>query len=149
MPHHLLNLPSPPGSPICTCGDHLSMLSTQFLASCLRQSHPSHAVVASLPGPRSMKSTLQSKFITSILPHLIDGVLDPSNYRAVIRQIHTQAVSNTISSLNENPLLGTLPPPISPSETRLTRAQRTTLAQLRSGHCKLLAVCCRLVKSQF
>ena len=114
------------------------MLSTQFLASCLRQSHPSNDVVSSLPGPRSMKSTLQSKFISSILPHLIDGAIDPSNYRTVLKQIHNQAVSNTISSLNANLLLGTIPPPISPSEKRLTRIQRTTLAQLRSGHCKLL-----------
>ena len=37
-----------------------------------------------------------------------------------------------------NRLLGTPPPPISPSESRLTRMQRTTLAQLRSGHCRLL-----------
>ena len=42
-----------------------------------------------------------------------------------------------ISSLDPNPMLGAIPPPISPSEKRPTRVQRTTLAQ-RPGHCRFL-----------
>ena len=34
--------------------------------------------------------------------------------------------------------LCTRPPPVSPSERRLLRSQRTTLSQLRSGHCRLM-----------
>ena len=118
--------------------DHLNMLCTQFLASSLRLSHPSHEVVTSPSGPRSMKSTLQSKFSASVEPYLSNGVVDPASYTEVIKEIHTQAVRSTISKLGVNPLLGAPPPPISPSERRLMRIQRTTLSQLRLGHCKLL-----------
>ena len=52
--------------------------------------------------------------------------------------IHTNAVASSISNLSVNPVLGHSPPEIAPSEKRLTRLQRTTLSQLRSGHCKLL-----------
>lgn len=119
--------------------DHLDMLSTQHLASCLRPSHPSNAVVKEPPGPRSMKHTLQSKYQHALSSHLnADGNLDPTTYNDVRKTIHTESVAATISRLDPNRLLGAPPPPISPSESRLTRVQRTTLAQLRSGHCRLL-----------
>ena len=114
------------------------MLCKQSLLSSLRPSHPSHGVVTSSSGPRPMKSTLQSKFLPSIMPYLVDGATDPATYTATLKEIHTHSVRDTISKLGENPLLGTAPPPISPSEKRLSRTQRTTLSQLRSGHCKLL-----------
>ena len=120
-------------------GDHLNMLAKQHLASCLRPSHPSHAVVKAPSGPRSMKETLKSKFLPALQPHLDnDGNIDPANYNNVKNAIHTESVARSISSFEPNRLLGTLPPPISTSESRLTRIQRTTLAQLRSGHCRLL-----------
>jgi len=37
-----------------------------------------------------------------------------------------------------NRVLGASPPDISPLESLLPRSVRTTLAQLRSGHCRLL-----------
>ena len=108
--------------------DHLSMLCSQFLASSLCPSHPSNAVVTAPPGPRPMKHTLKSKYFSSVEPLLVNGSVDTANHRATLSQIHTQAVNNTISKLEPNPLLGTTPPPISPSESRLPRNQRTTLA---------------------
>ena len=119
-------------------GDHLNMLCTQFLASCSLDSHPSNAVVSLPSGPRAMKHTLQSRFRPLLEPHLVNGSIDHTNYRNVLQSIHTHSAANTISSLDPNPVLGTTPPPISPSERRLTRIQRTTLAQLHSGHCKYL-----------
>ena len=117
-------------------GDHISMLCTQFLASCYREDHPSTAVVTLPSGPRSMKNTLQSKHLPLLEPHLVNGRID--NYNNTLKAIHTQSVTNTINSLDPNPVLGAAPPPISPSERRLSRVQRTTLAQLRSGHCRFL-----------
>ena len=115
------------------------MLSAQHLACCLRPSHPSNAVVKAPPGPRSMKNSLQSKFLPALSSHLnSDGDIDSVNYGHVRSSIHTASVAKAISNLEPNRLLGTRPPPISPSESRLTRMQRTTLAQLRSGHCRLL-----------
>ena len=85
-----------------------------------------------------MKNTLYSKYLPSIESLLVNGAVDPANRTRLLNEIHTQAVKNTISKLDVNPLLGATPPPVSSSESRLSRTQRTTLAQLRSGHCKLL-----------
>ena len=114
------------------------MLSAQFLVSCSRPSHPSHQVVLEPPGSRKMKSTLASKHSDRVSPHLTNGVVDPSLYRQSLTSIHSDAVKQTIASLDVNPLLGTPPPPISASEASLTRLQRSTLSQLRSGQCHLL-----------
>ena len=118
--------------------DHLRMLCTQLLASASRDSHPSNAVVTLPSGPRSMKATLQSKFQPLLQPHLSDGFVDQGNYSSILKSIHTSAVSATIANLAPNPVLGAKPPPISASEKNLSRIQRTTLSQLRSGHCKFL-----------
>ena len=67
-----------------------------------------------------------------------DGVLDPGDYKKSLDTLHTEAVSNTIAKLGKNPILDTNPPPIASSESRLSRKQRSTLAQLRSGQCHLL-----------
>ena len=117
--------------------DHLDMLSAQYLASALRPSHPSHAVVTAPSGPRSMKATLQSKHQATVAPYLRNGVIEPATYKQVIGKIHTSSVSASISKLGVNRLLGDAPPKIA-SEVSLTRAERSTLSQLRTGHCKRL-----------
>ena len=43
-----------------------------------------------------------------------------------------------VNSLGRNVVLDDRPPAINISEKELTRKERTTLAQLRSGHCSLL-----------
>jgi hypothetical protein len=53
--------------------DHLELLSAQYLASALHQTHPSHKVVTAPAGPRQMKETLHSKCIDLVQPHLTDG----------------------------------------------------------------------------
>ena len=85
-----------------------------------------------------MKHTLSSRHGDSIARFVTDGAIDPSQYRNILDTLHTEAVQQTIERLEPNPLLNERPPPISPSETTLTRRQRTTLAQLRSGQCHLL-----------
>ena len=53
--------------------------------------------------------------------------------------IHTEAIAASIAKLSTvNPVLGAIPPEPDASEKRLSRVQRTTLAQLGSGSCKLL-----------
>jgi hypothetical protein len=66
---------------------HLSMLCTQFLASCLRTSHPSHNVVKLPPGPRHnvygrpLKETLSSKFQDAVSPFLTNGIMQECDYK--------------------------------------------------------------------
>ena len=68
-----------------------------------------------------------------------NGVVNPDEYRSTLKSIHTDAIANSIKKLTVvNSVLGAVPPPVSDSEKRLTRLQRTTLAQLRSGSCRML-----------
>ena len=114
------------------------MLSSQFLVSALRPTHPSHAVVTAPSGPRAMKATLNSKHRSDISSHLTDGVTDPIQYQSILQSIHTSSVASTIASLGNNSILDAPPPSISNTERTLTRSQRTALSQLRSGQCKFL-----------
>ena len=112
--------------------DHSELLSTQFLAKCLDNNHPCHNITRLAPPPRRMKETLLSRHITTTEP------LMKENTRATLRNIHTHLVNRSMDQLKENVVLHDRAPPISKEELELTRKQRTTLSQLRSGHCKLL-----------
>ena len=58
--------------------------------------------------------------------------------KEVLKNIHTQIVSDTVDSFQPNRVLNTIPPLIDPSEQSLPRRTRTVLSQLRSGHCAKL-----------
>jgi len=113
------------------------MLCSQFLASSLRTSHPSHPYVTMPLGPRAdhRKPTLQSRFTRDIERYLQDGVTPSAEYRDIIADIHTSTVRGFITGKRPNRILNTTPPAISPDEQRLPRYHRTTLSQLRSGFC--------------
>ena len=118
--------------------EHLSLLCSQELAKSLQPSHPSFNTVTSPSGPRNMKQTLQSKFLPTVAPYLVDGSLPPQNYRSTIKSLHTEAVAAALAAADPNPLLQARPP-IAEEEISLPRHYRTTLAQLRSGCCSSLA----------
>jgi len=67
-----------------------------------------------------------------------EGITDADIYRDCLRTIHSQAVIDARANFVPNRVLGASPPDISPLENLLPRSVRTTLAQLRSGHCRLL-----------
>ena len=58
--------------------------------------------------------------------------------KATLQAFHTDAVDKAVKSHEKNVVLDGRPPPISNSEKDLTRKERSTLAQLRSGYCRLL-----------
>ena len=119
--------------------DHVEMLNRQFLVNMLRPSHPSHAVVMTPRGLHAMKETLVSRHGDSVAPYLSNGIVDPAAYGETLKKIHTDAIAASIVKLSvENPVLGAVPPEPDTSEKRLSRVQRTTLSQLRSGNCKFL-----------
>ena len=123
---------------ILPVSDHLSLLSSQFLARCLVPSHPSHQIATAPSGPRQMKHTLQSRFLPTVAPYLTDGHLPPDSFRATIQSLHTAAVSHTISSRPPNRVLQEPNPEVAEEEAELPRSYRTALAQLRSGFCPVL-----------
>ena len=120
--------------------DHLRLLSVQFYAATLQDSHPSHSVVRLDSGPRDKKPVLQSVFKNDLDPFLLDNVLPPGVLKDTIKALHTNAVAAAVVKLDLKPnrVLGVKPPIISKDETRLPRSARSTLSQLRSGFCKHL-----------
>ena len=121
--------------------EHTNMLCAQFLASALREDHPSYATVTSPPGPRNMKSTLHQRFIGEVRPLMDAGAVSLSNseYGTIRKQLHTSAVSRHVARRPINPVINAQPPKISPSILRLPRQTQRVLSQLRSGHCSKLA----------
>ena len=58
--------------------------------------------------------------------------------KTTLQAIHTMTVNQAVTSLGRKLVLDDRPPAINISEKELTRKERTTLVQLRSGHCRLL-----------
>ena len=58
--------------------------------------------------------------------------------KASLQAVHTSFVNTAIDNMTDNRILNYGPPPINDEETYLTRRQRPTVLQLRSGYCKLL-----------
>ena len=80
-----------------------------------------------------IKETLFTRHRSAVEPLMI------AKDRKTTRQaIHTMAVNQAANSLGRNLVLDDRPPAINISEKELTRKERTTLANLRSGHCRLL-----------
>jgi hypothetical protein len=135
--------------------EHLSMLCAQFLANCLRPSHPSHEVVQIPPGPRTnasgrpMKETLSSRFTAAVSPILQaeGGSVSELNYKRVKDLIHSSSVRASIEKLKPNPVLGTKAPDVHVSELSLPRIYQTTLTQLRSSKCANLKSYLYFIKS--
>ena len=119
--------------------DHLSMLSAQYLASASRPDHPAHEPVSRPARRRDKKKTLQSRFKDVVAPHLVNNNLPHGTYPLVKQSIHTKFVSEAISAQGNHPLLNQPAPSVNNSEQSLPRHYRSTLSQLRSGHCSNLA----------
>ena len=119
---------------------HLDLLCAQFLASALHPDHPSYPCVSLHPGPRhgSRIKTLQSTYGEKLSSWTAEGVVPLEDRREVLRHLHTDAVASHLRESPPNRVLGAPPPDIDSSERSLPRHHRTTLAQLRSGHCSRL-----------
>ena len=111
--------------------DHSDMLSTQYLINCMEEDHVSHGIT--IQEPRPMKETLHCRHHSTVIPRL------SSNRMENHQNLHTHAVDSAIQLQGNNTVLKKRPPPISDEEQRLSRRQRCTLSQLRSGHCHLQA----------
>ena len=86
--------------------------------------------------PRSMQRARDG----NVSPLLSDGSTNPATYRATLTKIHTDSVSRVVNDPNfsHSHVLGGNRPNISPSESSLSRAERSTQVQLRSGQSHLL-----------
>ena len=110
--------------------EHSELLSAQYLARCLEPENVNFSITTKEPPKRMMKETLFTRHRSAVEP-LMDR-------KTTLQAIHTTADNQAVTSLGRNVVLDDHPPAINISEKELTRKERTTLAQLRSGHCRLL-----------
>ena len=82
--------------------------------------------------PRDMKETIFTRHYQTVLPLLAN------NRKDTFQALNTSFGNTEIDNMKDNGVLNNRTPPINNEETILSRRQRTTLSQLRSGHCKLL-----------
>ena len=113
--------------------EHSELLSAQYLARCMEPENVNFSITTREPPKRMMKETLFTRHRSAVEPLMI-----AKDRKTTLQAIHTTAVNQAVTSLGRNVVLDDRPPAINISEKELTRKERTTLAQLRSGHCRLL-----------
>jgi hypothetical protein len=112
--------------------EHLDLLSAQYLTSCLNPRSVSHNITTTGKPQRQMKQTLLTRHLADVEPLITEG-----DHKRTLQSVHTAAVAKSMAVASNNRILGEKPPPISITETALSRLQRSTLSQLRSGFCRL------------
>ena len=100
---------------------------------CLEPGNVCHSIATSETPKRQMKETLFTRHRNTVEPILL-----ANNRKATLQAIHSDAVNKAVKDQKKNIVLDCLPHPINDSEKDPTRKERATLAQLRSGYCKLL-----------
>ena len=109
---------------------HLDMRGAQFLAAAINNpSHPCHYMQNHPPTPRQIVQTPQRYY-----SHILSSIPPPQDNTSSHKHIHTHLTRTTLASAADNTVLGHPPPPISSTETQLSRAERVHLARLRCGH---------------
>ena len=92
-----------------------------------------HSITTRENPKRRMKETLFTRHRNTVEPMMLAG-----NRKETLPAIHTDAVNKAVKAHKNNIVLDDLLHPINDSEKYLTRKERATLAQLRSGYCYLL-----------
>ena len=114
--------------------EHSELLSTQYLARCLEPGNVCHLITTRATPERQMKETLYTRHRNTVEPMLVEN-----DRKAILHALHTDAVDKAVKSHERNVVLDGRHPPINNSEKDLTRKERSTLAQLRCGYCRLLS----------
>ena len=109
------------------------LLSAQYLARCLEPGNVCHPITTRAIPERQMKETLYTRHLNTVEPMMVNN-----DRKAALQALHTAAVVKAVQCHERNVVLDGRLPPINNSENELTRKERSTLAQLRSGHCRLL-----------
>ena len=70
--------------------------------------------------------------------NIVEPMMVKNDRKATLQALHTDAVDKAVKRHERNVVLDGRPPHISSSERNLTRKERSTIAQLGSGYCRLL-----------
>ena len=109
--------------------EHSELLYVQYLTRCLEPGNVCHSITTRETPKRRMKETLFTRHRNTVEPMML-----ANNRKETLQEIHTDAVNKAVKDQTKNIVLH----PINNSEKDLTRKEHATLAQLRSGYCKLL-----------
>ena len=109
------------------------LLSGQYLARCLEPGNVCHAITTMATPERQMKETLYTRHQNTVEPMMIKN-----DRKDTLQALHTAAVVKAVQCHERNEVLDGRLPPIRNSEKELTKKERSTLTQLRSGYCRLL-----------
>ena len=81
-----------------------------------------------------MKGTLDSEFLDEVSIYLNNGTINTQEYKAALKDIHTQHARQYIRSREPSKFINVPTPAVSLLESNLDRRARTTLSQLRAGY---------------
>ena len=109
--------------------EHLNMRGTQFYAAAANPHHPCNHLHRTATTPRNIHKTPASHY-----DRLLSSIPQIPPRRTERSWIHEQFVSEYLSQVPDNSLLGEPPPNIANSESVLPRDTRVHLARLRCGH---------------
>ena len=113
--------------------DYSELLSAQVLARCMETDNVNNSITTRDTPKRRMKETLFTRHHNTVEPMKLTN-----DRKATLQAIHTKAANQAVTSQRRIVVLDDRPPLINISENELTKKERTTLAQLRSGHCRLI-----------
>ena len=117
---------------------HNELISQQFAIVCHLPQHPSHQLCRRPQADRpERRRYLIDRFRPNILQYLAEDPLSNTSYKSAISSIHQDVVTTVIES-SSSKLLNGRSPPIATAEQTLPRRTRTILAQLRTGHSRIL-----------
>ena len=113
--------------------EHSELLSAHYLARCLEPENVNLSITTREPPKTMMKDTLFTRHRSAV-----ESLMIAKDRKTTLQAIHIMIVNQAVTSLGRNAVLDDCSPTINISEKELTWKERTTFAQLRSGHCRLL-----------
>ena len=117
---------------------HNELISQQFAIACHLPRHSCHQLCLTPPDDRpERRRSLIGWFKPNIQQYLAEEPLSNTTYKSAISSIHQDVVRIAIES-SSSKLLNGRPPPITTAEQTLPRKTRTIVAQLRTGHSRIL-----------
>ena len=117
---------------------HNELISQQFAIVCYLPQHPCHQLCHRPPDDRpERRRSLIGRFKPNIQQYLTEEPLSNTSYKLAISSIHQDVVRTAIES-SSSKLLNGRPPSIATAEQTLPRKTRTILAQLCTGHSRIL-----------
>ena len=113
---------------------HNELISQQLAIACHLPQHPCHHL-CHIPPER--RRSLIGRLKPNIQQYLAEEPISNTSYKSAISSIHQDVVRTVIES-SSSKLLNGRPPAITTAEQTLPRNTRTILAQLRTGHSRIL-----------